>query len=169
MRLTLITAAAVASACTGGVSPAACAIDSDCGPAAFCFAGSCFQGTRTCPLLQPTFSSINDHFFQVGCGVRQRNCHAADSAVVQSGPSFAGDAYHALVNAPAANRLGSARGLILVKPGDPQNSFLLTKLRLTSSADPQFGSGQPADAPGTTCAAALSTIEQWIQRGAPND
>ena len=101
--------------------------------------------------------------------MRQRNCHAADSAVIESGPSFAGDVYHALVNAPAANRLGSARGLILVKPGDPQNSFLLAKLRLTSSADPQFGSGQPADAPGSTCAAALSTIEQWIVMGAPND
>lgn len=169
MRVTLIAAAAVASACTGGVSPAACAIDLDCGPAAFCVAGSCFQGTRTCPLLQPTFSSINHNFFQVGCGVRLTNCHSADSTAVQSGPSFGGDFYHTLVNAPAANRLGTAHGLILVKPGDPQNSFLLTKLRLTSSSDPQLGSGQPADAPGTTCAAALSSIEQWIQRGAPND
>ncbi|HEX9576195.1 MAG TPA: hypothetical protein VF993_00475 [Myxococcales bacterium] len=169
MRATLIAAAAGMIACLGSVTPLACAIDSDCGPAAFCSAGSCYQGTRTCPLLQPTFSSINHSYFQVGCGVRQRNCHAADSAVIDSGPSFAGDVYRALVNAPAANRLGSARGLILVKPGDPQNSFLLTKLRLTSSADPQFGSGQPAEAPGSTCAAALSTIEQWIQEGAPND
>lgn len=167
-RLLLLVAAALCG-CLGNVTPAACAIDSDCGPAAFCAAAVCYPGTRTCPVLQPTFTSINQNFIQVGCGVGQRNCHATDSAVVQSGPSFFGNPYQALVNAPAANRMGSARGLVLVTPGDPAHSFLLTKLRLTSSADPQFGSGQPAEAPGSTCAAALATIEQWIQKGAPND
>jgi hypothetical protein len=155
--------------CVGGVTPVACAIDSDCGPSAFCTAGYCHAGTRTCPLLQPAFSSITANLFQIGCGARVRNCHAADSAVVESGPSFAGDVYRTLVNAPAANRQGSARGLILVKPGDPDHSFLLTKLRLTESANPDFGSGQPATAPGSTCAAALASIEEWIRRGAPDD
>jgi hypothetical protein len=155
--------------CVGGVTPAECAIDSDCGSAAFCTAGFCHAGTRTCPLLQPTFSSINTNLFQVGCGARARNCHAADSAVVESGPSFAGDVYRTLVGAPAANRLGRARGLILVQPGDPDHSFLLTKLRLTDSANPNFGSGQPANAPGSTCAAAIAAIEEWIRRGAHDD
>ena len=88
---------------------------------------------------------------------------------MQSGPSFAGDPYAALVGAPAANRLGSARGLVLVKPGDPANSFLLTKLRLMSAIDPAYGGGQPASAPGSTCADALAAIEQWIQGGAPEN
>lgn len=169
LRTLLIAAAVAASACVGGTKPAACAIDTDCGSAAFCSEGSCFQGTRTCPVLKPSLSSINDNLFQVGCGVGQRNCHASDSAVVNSGPSFAGNLYKTLVNAPAANRLGTASGLILVTPGDPGNSFLLRKLRLHSASDPQFGSGQPADAPGSTCEAAVATIEQWIQNGAPND
>jgi hypothetical protein len=158
-----------AAGCVGGVSPAHCAIDADCGGGSFCSQDVCIQGTRTCPVLQPTFSSINSHFFQVGCGVRQINCHATDSAAVESGPSLAGRPYATLVNAPAANRFGSVRGLVLVKPGDPAHSFLVTKLRLTSTADPQFGSGQPATAPGSTCAEALATIEQWIQNGAADN
>jgi hypothetical protein len=169
VRAICCAAAAASAGCVGGVAPAACAIDPDCGPSAYCAAGSCFAGTRTCPVLQPAFSSINARFFQVGCGVDQRNCHAFDSANVDSGPSFAGDPYGTLVNAPAANRLGSVRGLVLVKPGDPAGSFLLTKLRLTEAHDPLYGTGQPASAPGSTCAPALAVIEQWIQRGAPHD
>ena len=117
---------------------------SDCGAPAFCSQGRCIEGTRTCPKLDPTFSSINANFLQVGCGVRLTNCHAADSPSVNSGPSFAGHPFLTLVDAPAANRLGSARGLVLVKPGDPANSFLLAKLRLTSALDPAYGGGQPA-------------------------
>jgi hypothetical protein len=169
MVVRVLIVALLAAGCVGGVSPAQCAIDADCDQPAFCAQGACFEGTRTCPVLQPTFSSINSRFFQVGCGVRQLNCHATDSRSVNSGPSLAGHPYATLVNANAANLLGSATGLVLVKPGDPQNSFLLNKLRLTSSLDPAFGGGQPADAPGSTCAQALAVIEQWIQSGAPDN
>jgi hypothetical protein len=169
MLLRVPIAALLVAGCIGGVDPAQCAIDADCGTAAFCTQGICVDGTRTCPKLSPTFSSINSRFLQVGCGVRQINCHATDSAAVESGPSFAGHPYTALVNAPAANRLGTARGLVLVNPGDPATSFLLTKLRLSSTFDPQFGSGQPASAPGSTCAETLATIEEWIRSGAPDN
>ena len=161
--------AAALCGCLGSVTPAECAIDPDCGANAFCDAGSCLAGTRACPTLQPTYSSINRALFQVGCGVKVRNCHAFDSAVVESGPSFAGELYSRLVGAPAANRQGAARGLLLVSPGDPEHSFLLIKLRLTAPLDPQYGGGQPASAPGTLCPADLATIEQWIRNGAPND
>jgi hypothetical protein len=161
--------AALACGCVGGVQPAQCATDADCGSAAFCVAGACLAGTRDCPALQPTFSSINTSLLQVGCGSKARNCHAFDSADVASGPSLAGYAYRALVNAPAANRLGSATGLVLVVPGDPDHSFLLRKLRLTSALDPLYGGGQPASAPGSLCAADLVVIEQWIRAGALND
>jgi len=155
--------------CVGGVTPLQCAIDSDCGGSAFCFQGACFDGTRSCPKLQPSFSSINSRLLQVSCGSTQINCHAPGSDAVESGPSFAGHPYTTLVNAPAANRRGSAQGLILVKPGDPTNSFLLTKLRLTAPADPLNGPGQPASAPGSTCAESLSVIQQWIQNGAQDN
>jgi len=164
----LLVAVAVAG-CIGNADPVECAVDADCTAPAFCAQGACISGTRTCPTLQPTFSSINSRFLQVSCGVGQLNCHSQDSSTVESGPSFSGHPYANLVNAPAANRAGNVRGLILVKPGDPAGSFLLTKLRLTSPSDPSFGPGQPATAPGSTCAETLAIIENWIQRGAPND
>jgi hypothetical protein len=166
-RPPLLIVAALAAGCVGGVSPLECATDADC-PDGFCAAGTCHAGTRTCPVLQPTFSSVNRNLLQVGCGVKQINCHAAESTGVGSGPSFAGDPYGVLVGAPAANRLGSARGLVLVKPGDPANSFLVTKLRLKDATDPVYGPGQPAPAPGSICAAAVDIIAQWIAQGAPN-
>ncbi len=169
MGVRALIAALCLAGCVGGVSPAQCAIDADCGAAAFCSEGRCIEGTRTCPKLSPTFSSINADFLQVGCGARQITCHGAGSESIQSGPSFAGHPYLTLVNAPAANRLGTAQGLILVKPGDPAGSFLLTKLRLASPLDPAYGGGQPANAPGSTCAEALSVIEQWITAGAKDD
>ena len=154
--------------CIGGTSPLECAIDTDC-PGGFCAAGTCHAGTRTCPALQPTFSSINRNLLQISCGANQNNCHAATSPGVGSGPSFAGDPYRVLVAAPAANRMGTARGLTLVKPGDPGNSFLLLKLRLTDPADPLYGSGQPASAPGSICAAAQDVIAAWIAQGAQDN
>ena len=166
-RVPALVAFAMATGCVGGVSALECATDADC-PDGFCAAGACHAGSRTCPTLQPTFSSINRDLLQVGCGVKQINCHAAESSGVGSGPSFAGDPYGVLVSAQAANRLGSARGLILVKPGDPANSFLVTKLRSKDPADPLYGPGQPAPAPGSICAAAVDVIAQWIAQGAPN-
>ena len=161
-------AALTPSGCIGGTSPVECAIDTDC-RGGFCTAGICHAGTRSCPALQPTFSSINRNLLQVGCGANQNNCHSATSPGVASGPGFSGDPYGALVAAPAANLMGSARGLILVKPGDPENSFLLLKLRLTDAADPLYGSGQPASAPGSICAATQDVIAAWIAQGAQDN
>ena len=152
--------------CIGSSAALECAIDADCS-GGFCAAGFCHAGTRTCPLLQPTFSSINQNLLQVGCGVKQMNCHSAGSPSIASGPSFAGDVYRALVSAPAAN-LGIAQGLILVQPGDPQNSFLLAKLQLTEAANRLYGSGQPPETPGSICGAAQDVIAQWIAKGAQN-
>src|SRR3954468_4046936 len=155
--------------CVGGVAPAQCAVDGECGAQAFCAQGACIDGTRTCPTLAPTFSSINRNLLQVGCGARQISCHSSDSALSAGGPSFAGHPYADLVNAPAANRLGAARGLILVKANDPANSFLITKLQLTTTTDPNYGPGQPANAPGSICAASIDAIRQWVQGGAPDN
>src|SRR5437763_17052101 len=135
----------MATGCVGGVSARDCATDADC-PDGFCTAGACHAGSRTCPTLQPTFSSLNRDLLQVGCGVKQINCHAAESSGVGSGPSFAGDPYGVLVGAPAANRLGSARGVMLVKPGGPAHRLLVAKRRSEAPADPGYGRGQPAPA-----------------------
>ena len=36
-------------------------------PSGFCVAGGCRPGTRTCPALQPRYSSIDRDLFQVSC------------------------------------------------------------------------------------------------------
>ena len=169
MRLVAIAAAGALCACAYPVDPAACAIDADCGPAAFCIAGGCRQGTRTCPQLQPSYASIDRNLFLVGCGTsgnKAFNCHSTEGAASASFLDLSRDAYTQLVNRTAVNPLGDAKDLVLVKPGDPDGSFLVQKLRLTSPFDAHLGSGMPADAPGSICAGSIDAIAQWIRDGA---
>lgn len=58
-------------------------------------------------------------------------------------------------------------GLLRVKPGDPENSYLLIKLRAVSITD--FATTQmPLNKPALD-EATVADIEAWIARGAPND
>jgi hypothetical protein len=59
--------------------------------------------------------------------------------------------------------------LTRVLPGNPQSSFLLVKLGMSSTVGP-CGSGMPPDHPGMySCTSTLSTIAQWIAQGAQNN
>ena len=89
------------------------------------------------------------------------NCHSIAGAATSSGLVLAGDPYDRLVGRPSADG-----GFTLVKPGDPDNSFLAIKLKLTTAFDPQYGSGMPPDFPGENCAAAQDAVRQWILAGA---
>ncbi|MFL5309912.1 MAG: hypothetical protein ACJ79H_05595 [Myxococcales bacterium] len=169
MRLALLAAAGALAACAYPVDRAACAIDLDCGPSGFCVAGSCRPGSRTCPALQPRYSSIDRDLLQVSCGTsgnKAFNCHSAEGAATSSFLDLSGDAHLQLFNRTAVNPLGDLKDLILVKPGDPDASFLVQKLRLNSARDPHLGSGMPADAPGSICASSIEAVAQWIRDGA---
>lgn len=170
MRLPLAAAAGVLCACAYPVDPVQCAIDADCGAdAGFCVAGGCRPGTRTCPALQPSYASIDRDLFQVSCGTtgnKAFNCHSSAGAVGSSFLDLTGDAYPRLVGQIAVNPLGDLKDLVLVKPGDPDGSFLVQKLRLKSPLDPHLGGGMPADAPGSICASSVDTVAQWILNGA---
>jgi hypothetical protein len=143
VRLALLAAAGALAACAYPVDRAACAIDSDCIPSGFCVAGSC--GTS---------------------GNKAFNCHSTDGAATASFLDLSGDAYPRLFNRTAVNPLGDSKDLILVKPGDPEASFLVQKLRLASPLDAHLGSGMPADAPGSICASSVDAVAQWIRDGA---
>ena len=166
-------AALFAAACGPAVQPVDCAIDPDCGANAFCSAGQCLQGTRTCPALEPKLSSIDKGLFRVSCGVsgeKAINCHSSGGAASSSGLDLSTDPFTNLVNRTGRN-LGATVHLqtfILVKPEDdsPEGSFLVRKLQLTDPANPQYGSGMPADAPGTICPEAVAVVRQWIAQGA---
>lgn len=170
MRFALAAAAGALCACAYGVDRSECAIDSDCGAdAGFCVAGNCRPGSRTCPGLQPSYASIDRDLFQVSCGTsgtKAFNCHASSGAASSSFLDLTGDPYPRLVGQTAVNPLGDRKNLILVQPGDPANSFLITKLRLTTPLDPHFGGGMPADALGSICASSIDTVAQWITNGA---
>ena len=169
MRLALVTATGALAACAYPVDRAECAIDSDCGPSGFCMAGGCRQGSRTCPALQPRYSSIDRDLFQVSCGTlgnKAFNCHSTEGAATSSFLDLSGDPYPRLLNTTAVNPLGDSKDLILVKPGDPDTSFLVQKLRLTSALDAHLGSGMPADAPGSICSSSVEAVAQWIRDGA---
>ena len=161
-------AAVLAPACIGSVTPAQCAVDSECGAASVCVGAVCHPGSReldggVCPLVQPRWSEINSSFIQIGCGVRESstNCHSIVGAATSSGLVLAGDPYDRLVGRPSADG-----GFTLVKPGDPDNSFLAIKLKLTTAFDARYGSGMPPDFPGENCAAAQDAVRQWILAGA---
>jgi len=116
VRLAVLAAAGALAACAYPVDRAACAIDSDCGPSGFCVAGGCRSGTRTCPALQPTYSSIDRNLFQVSCGTsgnKAINCHSAEGAATASFLDLSGDAYPRLFNRTAVNPLGDLKDLIL--------------------------------------------------------
>ena len=169
MRLALVAATGALAACAYPVDRAECAIDSDCGPSGFCVAGGCRQGSRTCPALQPRYSSIDRDLFQVSCGTsgnKAFNCHSTEGAATSSFLDLSGDPYPRLLNTTAVNPLGDSKDLILVEPGDPDTSFLVQKLRLTSALDAHLGSGMPADAPGSICSSSVEVVAQWIRDGA---
>ncbi len=153
-------------ACIGSVVPAQCASDADCGASAVCVAAVCHPGSReadggVCPIVQPKWSDLNANFIQVGCGVRATNCHSAEGAATTTNLVLAGDAYDRLVNAASSDG-----GFTIVKPGDPDHSFLAIKLKLTTTFDPVYGSGMPPDNPGQTCASAQEAVREWIAAGA---
>jgi hypothetical protein len=65
-----------------------------------------------------------------------------------------------LVDRPATLAAAQAQGLLRVKPGDPDNSFLIRKLRGQGPGDPMPQSGGPLPDP------VIDMISQWIARGA---
>lgn len=123
-----------------------------------------------CPsTMQAHFSSIKQELLAKSCGTAGTSCHSAAGSVDSGGLDLATDPYSALVGKGAANLAGSATGLVRVKPGDPDGSFLVIKLRTMTSADPNYGSGMPFTAPGSVCGNAVDAIAQWIAQGAHND
>jgi len=135
-----------------------------------CVAAGCHPGSRVadggvCPLVGPRWSEINEHFIQIGCGVRESTpagiCHSSAGALTSSGLLLEGDPYDRLVGRASADG-----GFTLVKPGDPDASFLAVKLKLMTKIDPRYGSGMPPDYPGQNCAAIQDAVRQWIAAGA---
>jgi hypothetical protein len=112
--------------------------------------------------LDSTFPQIQAAVFNTTC--LDLGCHnATDRAGEQSlAPA---DAYAQLVGVTPFLPTAAQDGLLRVAPGDPDKSFLITKLTMTALFDPQFGSRMPLGKPALT-ADQIEHIRAWILRGA---
>jgi hypothetical protein len=119
----------------------------------------------------PTFSSestlprIQATIFDTTCA--KVGCHNATDRA--GGQSLApGQAYAELVGVTPSNEAAVQDGFLRVDPGNPAESFLLTKLTLSAEFDPRYFSRMPLGKPSLG-AAQIERIRAWILRGALPD
>jgi hypothetical protein len=118
--------------------------------------------TTACDDVTSTFDQIQRHVFTPTTCARS-TCHN-----VQQDPHnlslSPGEAYANLVGVPPSNAVAAAAGRLRVDPGNPDNSFLLDKLRgLLVTGE---GERMPLDLPMLR-GRAIQLIEEWIAAGAP--
>ena len=106
-----------------------------------------------------TFSQIQQQIFTPTCA--KSGCHAASTA--QEGLILdAGRSYSLLVGHPATENSALNR----VQPGNPEQSYIILKLR----GDPSIsGQRMPQDGPPYLTAEQIDGIAGWIRAGAPNN
>jgi mono/diheme cytochrome c family protein len=103
--------------------------------------------------LSADFQSIQDNVFTPICSV----CHVGGGAPMGLRLDAA-DAYNLLVGVPSTE----VPSILRVKPGDPDNSYIIQKLEGHASV----GARMPFGGPYLT-ADTISFIRQWISNGAP--
>ena len=128
--------------------------------------------TQSVAPMTPTFSvastlpQIQATIFTPTC--LDMSCHNATDAagigmVLESGASYAN-----LVGVIPTNDAARQAGMKRVDPGNPENSFLITKLTLSKVFDLQYESRMPSGKPPLTTDQ-IDTIRAWILRGALPD
>jgi hypothetical protein len=109
-----------------------------------------------------TFSSLSQRIFVPSCAVS--SCHAGNPPPSAPMSLEQGQAYASLVGAPSDEMPTLPR----VAPGQPDQSYLLYKLRGTAGSIGGVATQMPlGQAPLTD--AEIADIETWIANGAPND
>lgn len=107
--------------------------------------------------LSADFESIQENIFTPICSV----CHAGGSAP-EGLRLDAADSYHLLVGVPSTE----VPTLLRVKPGDPDNSYIIQKLEGHAAVGAQMPFGCPTTQPCLTTDT-IAFIRQWITNGAP--
>jgi hypothetical protein len=109
------------------------------------------------PPLSADLQSIQENIFTPICSV----CHAGGSAP-EGLRLDAADSYNLLVGVPSTE----VPSLLRVKPGDPDNSYIIQKLENHAAVGAQMPFGCPNTQPCLT-ASTIAFIRQWITNGAP--
>lgn len=111
--------------------------------------------------IEPTLSSIQENIFTPTCA--RSGCHSAASA--SNGLSLAdGDSFSELVGVASSDVPTMDR----VEAGDPDNSYLIHKLRGTQATVGGGGSDMPQGASALSDEE-IEAIEEWIENGAENN
>jgi hypothetical protein len=109
------------------------------------------------PPLSADFDSIQANIFTPICSV----CHVGGSAP-EGLRLDAADSYNLLVGVPSTE----VPSIMRVKPGDPDNSYIIQKLEGHAAVGAQMPDGCPTTQPCLT-ADTIAFIAQWITNGAP--
>ena len=111
-----------------------------------------------------SFQSIYDKVLKVSCA--SSSCH---STVAHKGGLALGsvdESYQNLVGVMSANETVLAEGVLRVAAGEPEASFLLTKV---VQPGPGEGNKMPPNSSVGISASAIAAIREWILAGAPRD
>jgi hypothetical protein len=123
---------------------------------------ACSEPTEPTPILtRSSFERLEKEILAPGCAIS--GCHAG-STPTGSLPLDAGRAFDALVNIAPVNSVAAGGGLLRVRPGSPESSFLMMKL--TGSLSVGHGARMPLGS-SALHPAAIEFIRQWIAAGAP--
>ena len=116
---------------------------------------------ETVPDEHSTYHAIQEYIFDKSCV--NSACHAAPRNVAGLNLTYT-SSYEELVGQAPENRAALASGMKLVDPGNPENSFLLTKL--IAPIAQEHGARMPFGS-GVLHAGKIDTIRKWIAAGAP--
>jgi hypothetical protein len=114
-------------------------------------------GSDSLPPLSADFDSIQANIFTPICSV----CHIGGGAP-EGLRLDAADSFNLLVGVPSTE----VPSLLRVKPGDPDNSYIIQKLEGHAAVGSQMPDGCPSTQPCLTTST-IAFIRQWITDGAP--
>ncbi len=116
---------------------------------------------ETLPDEHSTYHAIQEYIFDKSCV--NSACHAAPTNVAGLDLSYT-SSYEELIGQTPENPSASDSGMKLVDPGNPENSFLLTKLITPISQE--HGQRMPLGS-GVLHDGKIDAIRKWIAAGAP--
>jgi hypothetical protein len=115
------------------------------------------------PNLVPTFDSINQEILQTTDGAGRTacvNCHTGRIPNLTLNFTAGNDIYAQMVNVASRQR----PDLMMIAPGDPENSYLIHKLEGRSGI---VGLRMPRNGPPFLTDGQVRVIKRWIEIGAP--
>ena len=116
---------------------------------------------QTAPEENSAYHDIQEAVFDKSCA--NSVCHAAPANALGLNLTY-GLSYENLVGRVPNNPAAAAAGMMLVDPGNPENSFLLTKLM--GPTVPEQGSRMPFGG-GVLHTGKIDAVRTWIEAGAP--